>query len=181
MRRREFIILLGGAAASSPAWSRVACAQQGMQIIGFLGVSTSSAWTKSTAAFVRRLGELGWTQGRNVAIEYRWAEGRAERYLEIAAEFVRLKVDVIVTGARRTSSYAGHLDDSDRVRALGGPLGGGLVTDSPRPGGNVTGLSVLSSETASKRMEILREIIPNLRRMAVIGNGGYGGVRGRDA
>ena len=98
MRRREFVSLFGGAAASSPAWSRVAHAQQRTPTIGFLGVSTAASWTDWTAAFVSRLGELGWTDGRNVAIEYRWAGGLAERYPEIAAEFVRRKVDIIVTG-----------------------------------------------------------------------------------
>jgi ABC transporter substrate binding protein len=96
MRRREFITLLGGAAS----WPLAARAQQQGRrpTIGFLGVSTASAWTHWTAAFVRRLGELGWIDGRNVAIEYRWAEGRSDRYVEFAAELVRLKVDVIVTG-----------------------------------------------------------------------------------
>src|SRR5262245_4622064 len=97
MRRRDFITLLGGAAA---AWPLAAHAQQAGRrpTIGFLGTGSSVAWTQWTAAFVRRLGELGWIDGRNVTIEYRWAEGRAERYVEVAAEFIRLKVDVIVTG-----------------------------------------------------------------------------------
>src|SRR6266550_9411221 len=96
MRRREFITLIGGAVA---AWPLAARAQQAgkLPIIGFLGASTPSAWSQWTAAFAQRLRELGWTEGRNVAIEYRWAEARSERFAEIAAEFVRLKVDVIVT------------------------------------------------------------------------------------
>jgi hypothetical protein len=96
MKRREFITLLGSAAA---AWPLPARAQQPGRrpTIGFLGTGSSVAWTQWTAAFVRRLGELGWIDGRNVTIEYRWAEGRAERFAEIAAELVRLKVDVIVT------------------------------------------------------------------------------------
>ena len=93
--RREFITLLGGAAA---AWPVVARAQQpAMPVIGFLGASTPSTESQRVAAFVQRLRELGWIDGRNLTLEYRWAEGRNERYAEIAAEFVRLKVDVIVT------------------------------------------------------------------------------------
>src|SRR5438876_10564255 len=97
IQRVEFITLLGGASAALPLAAR---AQQAGRrpIIGVLGTGPSVAWTQWTAAIVRRLGELGWIDGRNVTIEYRWSEGRAERYLEVAAEFVRLKVDVIVTG-----------------------------------------------------------------------------------
>jgi putative tryptophan/tyrosine transport system substrate-binding protein len=94
MKRREFITLLGGAVA---AWPLAADAQQAAMTIGFLGASTPSAWSRWSPAFVQRLRELGWVEGRTVAIEYRWAEGRSERYAEIAAEFVRLKVDVILT------------------------------------------------------------------------------------
>src|SRR5262245_26990806 len=95
MRRRQFITLLGGAAA----WPLAARAQQTGKLptVGFLGASTAANWSQWTAAFIQRLRELGWVEGRTVAIEYRWAEGRTERYAEIAAEFVRLKVDVIVT------------------------------------------------------------------------------------
>src|SRR5262245_31073879 len=176
MRRREFIILLGGAAASSPGWSLVTRAQQRMPTIGFLGVSTAASWTDWTAAFVRRLGELGWTEGRNVAIEYRWAAGRSERYPEIVAEFVSRKVDVIVTGGIAVPVAKQATSTIPIVFALASdPLGGGLVTNLARPGGNVTGLSAQSSDTASKRIEILREIIPGLRRLAVIGNAAYGG------
>src|SRR5689334_4508459 len=96
MRRRDFITLVSGAVASRSIAAR---AQQPAKIptIGFLGVSTSAAWTPWTTAFVRRLGELGWTDGRNLAIEYRWAEGHSERFAEFAAEFVARKVDIIVT------------------------------------------------------------------------------------
>jgi putative ABC transport system substrate-binding protein len=174
MRRREFVSLFGGAAASSPAWSRVAHAQQRTPTIGFLGVSTAASWTDWTAAFVSRLGELGWTDGRNVAIEYRWAGGLAERYAEIAAEFVRRKVDIIVTGGIAVPAAKQATSTIPIVFALAAdPLAGSLVTSLARPGGNVTGLSAQSSGTASKRVEILREIIPSLRRIAVIGNAAY--------
>src|SRR6266404_2274687 len=96
MKRREFITLVGGAAASVPVAARGQQARK-LPIIGFLGASTPSAWEHSVTAFEQRLGQLGWIGGRTVVIEQRWAEGRTERYAEIAAEFVALKVDVIVT------------------------------------------------------------------------------------
>ena len=113
MRRREFITLLGGAAA---AWPLAARAQQPAKLptIGFLGAATPSAWSQWVAAFVQRLRELGWIEGRTVAIEYRWAEGRSERFAEIAAEFVRLKVDVIVTAGARQSSRQSRRHRSSR-------------------------------------------------------------------
>ena len=176
LKRREFITLLGGAAAT---WPLAARAQQPGRrpTIGFLGVSTASSWTHWTAAFVQRLSELGWIDGRNVAIEYRWAEGRRDRYVEFAAELVRLKVDVIVTGGSAISAAMQATSTIPIVFALAvDPLVGGLVTSLARPGGNVTGLSVLSNETASKRIEILREVIPGLRRLAVLGNAAYAGT-----
>jgi putative ABC transport system substrate-binding protein len=175
VRRRDFITLLGGAAT---AWPLAARAQQPGRrpTIGFLGVSTSAAWTDWTAAFVRRLGELGWAEGRYLAIEYRWAEGRGERYVEYADEFVRLKVDVIVTGGSAVRAAMQATSTIPIVFALAvDPIVMGLITSLARPGGNVTGLSVLSTETASKRLEILREAIPDLRRLAVLGNVGYAG------
>jgi putative ABC transport system substrate-binding protein len=173
VRRREFIGLIGGAAT----WPLGARAQQPGRrpTIGFLGVSTASAWTHWTAAFVRRLGELGWIDGRNVAIEYRWAEGRSDRYVEFAAELVRLKVDVIVTGGSAIPAAMQATSTIPIVFALAVDVGG-LVTSLARPGGNVTGLSVLSNETASKRIEILREVIPGLRRLAVLGNAANAGT-----
>jgi putative ABC transport system substrate-binding protein len=175
MLRRDFIAGIAGLAA---AWPLTARAQQPGRrpTIGFLGVSTSAAWTHWTAAFVRRLGELGWTERRNLAIEYRWAEGRGERYVEYADEFVRLKVDVIVTGGSAIPVAVRASSTIPIVFALAvDPIAMGLITSLARPGGNVTGLSVLSTETASKRFEILREAIPDLRRLAVLGNVGYAG------
>jgi putative tryptophan/tyrosine transport system substrate-binding protein len=174
--RRGFISLLGGAAAS---WPLAAHAQQASERpkIGFLGVSSSSSWTQWTAAFIGRLGELGWNDGRNVAIEYRWAEGRDERYAEIAAEFVRLKVDVILTGGSGTRAVMRTTSTIPIVFALAvDPIAAGLVTSLARPGGNVTGLSAVSTETASKRLQILSEVIPGLRRLGVLGNVGTPGV-----
>ena len=173
MRRREFITLIGGAAA---AWPLTARAQQSAKLptVGLLGASTLSAWSPWVAAFVQRLRELGWTEGRTIAIEYRWAEGRTERYVEIAAEFVRLKVDVIVT----VGSAVAAVKQATAVipivfAAAADPLGSGLVASLARPGGNVTGLSMQSTELVAKRCELLREILPALRRIAVMGNADY--------
>ena len=135
------------------------------------------AWTQWTVAFVRRLGELGWIDGRNVTIEYRWAEGRDERYVEVAAEFVRLKVDVIVTGGAAIPAAMQATSTIPIVFALAvDAIREGIITNLARPGGNVTGLSALSSETASKRLQILSEVIPGLRRLAVLGNVGHAGA-----
>jgi putative ABC transport system substrate-binding protein len=176
VRRREFITLIGGAVA---AWPLAGRAQQAGRrpTIGFLGTGSSVAWTQWTAAFVRRLGELGWIDGRNVTIEYRWAEGRAERYVEVAAEFVRLKVDVIVTGGAAIPAAMQATSTIPIVFALAvDAIREGIIANLARPGGNVTGLSALSSEIASKRLQILSEVIPGLRRLAVLGNVGHAGV-----
>src|SRR5262245_27362788 len=174
LKRREFISLLGGAAA----WPLAARAQQPARLptVGFLGGTSPSVVSQSVAAFVQRLRELGWVEGRNVAIEYRWAEGRSERFAEIAAEFVRLKVDVIVTvgsavlDAKRATSVIPIV-----FAVASNPVGGGLVASLARPGGNVTGLSVQNSDLAGKRVELLREVVPGLRRVAVMANVGYVG------
>jgi putative ABC transport system substrate-binding protein len=139
MRRREFITLLGGAAA----WPLIARAQEpAMPTIGVLGTASALAWSKWTDAFVQRLRALGWIEGRTVAIEYRWAEGRSERYAEIAAEFVRLKVDVIVTSGGAVAAVKQATATIPIVFAVANdPLGSGLVASLSRPGGNVTGLS----------------------------------------
>jgi len=172
-RRRQFITLLGGAAA---AWPLAARAQQPAKLptIGYLGTAAASAWAPWTAAFVQRLHELGWTDGRTVAIQYRWAEGRAERSAELAAELARLKVDVIVTGgnaalaAKQASSVVPivftQMDD---------PVGMGLVASLARPGGNVTGLAMQQTEIVGKRLSLLREVIPDLRRLAIMANVEY--------
>ena len=172
MMRREFMTLLGGAAA---AWPLAARAQQAGKLptIGFLGSGTPATHGQWAAAFVQRLRELGWVEGRTVAIEYRWAEGRNERYPEIAAEFVRLKVDVIVTvGAAALAAKQVTSVIPIVFWASIDPVGGNLVASLARPGGNVTGLSVQSTDLASKRVEILREVISDLRRLAILTNVG---------
>jgi ABC-type uncharacterized transport system substrate-binding protein len=169
MRRRDFIAGVGGVAA----WPLAARAQQQRKLptIGFLGASTSSNTSHWTAAFVQRLRELGWIEGRTVAIEYRWAEGRTERFGEIAAELVRLKVDVILTVGSAAVVAKQATSTIPIVFAIAGdPVGNGLVVSLARPGGNVTGLSLQSSDLAGKRIELLREVLPGLRRLAIIGN-----------
>ena len=156
MKRREFITLLGGAAA---AWPLAARAQQEGKLptIGLLGSGTAAAQSQWIAAFVQRLRELGWTEGRNLAIEYRWAEGRTERFAEIADEFVRLKVDVILThntlpvlAAKQATSVIPIV-----FATAGDPVGSGIVASLSRPGGNVTGLSSQTTRYCGKRARTL--------------------------
>ena len=172
MKRREFITLLGGAAA----WPLAARAQQAGKLptIGFLGAVTALAGGQWAAAFVRRLRELGWIEGRTVAIHYRWAEAREERYAEIAAEFVRLKVDVIVTigdAAIIAAKQATAITPIVFVGA-GDPVDTGLVVSLARPGGNATGSSSQTADLGSKRLDLVREVVPTLRRLAIMANVG---------
>src|SRR5437870_3726481 len=172
MKRREFITLLGGAAA----WPLAARAQQPgkLRTIGFLGQSTRSAASEWVAAFAQRLREPGWMEGRTITIEYRWAEGREERFAEIAAELVRLKVELIVTSG--TPAVMASKKATSVVPIVfataGDPVGSGLVASLARPGGNVTGSSIQQTDLAAKRLEILRELIPGLRRLAILANVG---------
>jgi putative tryptophan/tyrosine transport system substrate-binding protein len=173
MRRRDFIALLGGMAV---AWPFAAGAQPAGKLptIGFLGASTPSAMSQWTAAFVQRLRELGWIEGRTVAIEYRWAEGRNERYAEIAAEFVRLKIDVIVTVGAAILAAKQATSVIPIVFAVAtDPVGSGLVASLARPGGNVTGSSLQYTDLASKKLELLREVVPGLRRLGIMANVSY--------
>jgi putative tryptophan/tyrosine transport system substrate-binding protein len=172
VKRRKFITLLGGAAAT---WPFVARAQQpAMRVIGYLGANTPSAENQRITAFVLRLRELGWIEGRTIAIEVRWAGGRNERFAEIAAEFVRLKVDVIVTAGTAAVVAAKQATSVIPIvfAVVGDPVGTGLVSSLARPGGNVTGLSNQSADIVGKRLEQLREIVPGLRRLAILANVG---------
>src|SRR5262245_48495316 len=177
MKRRQFITLLGGAAA---AWPLAARAQQpGMlPTIGYLGSATPATQGQWVASFVRRLRELGWIEGRTIAIEYRWAEGRAERAAEIAAELVQRKVDVIVTSGTAVVVAAMRATSVIPIvfAGAGDPVGTGLVASLARPGGNVTGLSNQVPDLAGKRLELLREIVPGLRRLAIMANVGASGA-----
>src|SRR6516162_8566280 len=171
MRRREFVTLVGGAAA----WPFATRAQPArLPTVGLLGSGTLSSWSGVTASFVQRLRELGWIEGRTITLEYRWAEGRSEQFTEIGAEFVRLKVDVIVTVGFAVPALKQITSAIPIVfAAASDPVGSGLVASLVRPGGNVTGLSMQSTELVSKRCELLREIIPDLRRLAMMANAGY--------
>jgi putative ABC transport system substrate-binding protein len=175
MRRREFITLLGVAGA----WPLAARAQQPGKppTIGYLGASTPAAQGTWLAAFVERLRGLGWIDGHNVAIEVRWADNRPESYAEIAGEFVRLKVDVIVTlGIAVPAVKQATLAIPIVFAVDADPVGSGLVASLARPGGNVTGLSSQSPDVASKRLQLLREVIPGLRRLAILGNANWHGA-----
>jgi putative tryptophan/tyrosine transport system substrate-binding protein len=171
MKRRAFISLLGGAAV---AWPLAARAQQAAKLptIGYLGANSPAADGQRMAAFTQRLRELGWIEGRNVTIEHRWGEGRTERYAELAAEFVQLKVDVIVTYG--TAAVAAAKQATSVIPIVfpvaGDPVASNLVTSLARPGGNVTGLSLQKVELADKRLELLREVVPGFRRLAIMAN-----------
>jgi putative tryptophan/tyrosine transport system substrate-binding protein len=175
MKRRQFLTVMGGAAAPSLLWPLVARAQPTAKLptIGFLGSTTPAGWSSWTAAFVQRLRELGWTDGRTIAIEYRWAEGRTERFAEIAAEFVRLKVDVIAASGAAVLALKQATSVIPIVFTVAGdPVGAGYVASLARPGGNVTGLSNQSADLTGKRLELLREIFSGLRGVAIIANQG---------
>jgi putative ABC transport system substrate-binding protein len=170
IKRRDFIKLLGGAIA---AWPLAARAQQGGKpaTIGLLGSGTAAAQSQWTAAFVQRMRELGWIEGRNLTIEYRWAEGHIERLADLANELVRLKVDVIVThntppplAAKQATSVIPIV-----FATAGDPVGTGIVASLARPGGNVTGLSSQAPDTAGKRLDLLRQIVLGLHRLATLG------------
>jgi putative ABC transport system substrate-binding protein len=169
MRRRDFIAALGSASALWPVAARAQ--QPSMPVIGYLGTGTSSTQREWLATFTHRLRELGWREGQDLKIEVRWGEGRNERFAEIAAEFAALKVNMIVSSGgavpaimRTTSTipiiFAGAND----------PVGSGYVTSLARPGGNVTGLSLQSADLVGKRLELLRELVPKLKHLAVIGS-----------
>jgi putative tryptophan/tyrosine transport system substrate-binding protein len=172
LKRREFMTLLGGAAA----WPMPVRAQQAAKprTIGFMGASAPSATTTWVNAFVQRLRELGWIEGRNLATEYQWAEGRFERLAGFAADFVRQKVDIIV--AESTVAVVAAKQATATIPIVfpiaGDPVGNKLVASLARPGGNVTGLSIQATDLAPKRLELFREIVPGLTRLAIMANVG---------
>jgi putative ABC transport system substrate-binding protein len=169
--RREVLAALGGAAA----WPLAASAQQAgkLPMIGLIGADPTS-WGPWTAAFAARLRELGWIEGRTVAIEYRWTEGRPERPAEFAAEFARLNADIIVTNSSSAPTVKQATSTIPIVFVLGNdPLGSGLVANLARPGGNVTGLSIQQTDIAGKRLQLLSEVVPRLRRLAVMADANF--------
>jgi putative ABC transport system substrate-binding protein len=174
LRRREFMAVMVGAALAPMAAPLPALAQQRgkLPIIGFLGAATPTAWSSFLSAFLDRLRELGWVDGRNMVIEYRWAQGRRDQYSEFAAELAGLQVAVIVTaGTGPTISVMKATSEIPIVfAAAGDPLGTKLVASLARPGGNVTGLSNQQTDLAGSRLELLREVAPGLRNVAILGN-----------
>jgi putative tryptophan/tyrosine transport system substrate-binding protein len=171
MDRRAFI-----AAFAAAAWPRTARAQPRGKVptVGFLVPGTYSVWSAWVAAFVQRLRELGWIEGRSLAIDVRWAEEKKERFDEIAAEFVRLNVDVIVTSGTPTVLAAKKATSLIPIvfATAGDPVGAGLVASLARPGGNITGLSLEEPDLPGKRLDLLREVVPVLRALAMMGNVG---------
>jgi putative tryptophan/tyrosine transport system substrate-binding protein len=170
MRRREFIALIGGVTV----WPLTVFAVEPVKqpTIGFLGATTPTIWSSFVAAFLQRLRELGWIDGYNLAIEYRWAEGREDRYDELAADLVRRKVDVIVTGG--TSAVIAVKQATSAIPIVfataGDPVGTGLVASLAHPGGNLTGLSNQQTDLAGYRLELLHEVVPDIKRVALLGN-----------
>jgi putative ABC transport system substrate-binding protein len=171
MRRRRFSTLLGGAATVLPFGTK---AQQAGKVptVGFLSASTPSLSRERVAAFKQRLEMLGWTEGRTITVEYRWAEGHPERSPEIIAEFVKQNVAVIVTHATDNVIAAKKITSKIPIvfAVAADPVDTGLVASLAQPSGNVTGLSIQSTDLASKRLELLREAVPSLRRLAILVN-----------
>src|SRR5439155_9889110 len=175
MRRRDFI-----AGVAAAAWPLAARGQQPGKLptIGYLGGGSAISPRGWAAAFVQRLREHGWVEGRTVTIEYRWGEGRPERYAEVAAEFVRLKVNVILAGGTEPALAVKHATSviPTVFPTSGDPVGAGLVASLARPAGNLTGLSNLASQLGAKRVGLLHEMVPGLARLAVMVNANYFGL-----
>ena len=171
MKRREFIAFIGVSAACE---LRAGYAQQAGKVrtIGFLGLASASAWTRWTSPFVQRLRELDWIEGQNLAIEYRWLEGHPERISTFLNEFAKLKVDIVVTGGEEAVNAAKRaMPVTPIVFAITtDAVADGLVASLARPGGNATGLTLMAPDLVGKRLELLREIIPDLRLLAIMAN-----------
>jgi len=164
MRRREFIALLGSTLVLPSAHA------QQIRTIGLLGSGSEAAQREWTAAFARRMAQLGWTEGGNLKIAYRWADGRNERFAEIAAELVKLNVDVILTHNTVPTLAVKQATSSIPIvfATAGDPVGSGIVASLARPGANVTGLSGQAPDTAGKRIELLREMSPGLEHLGAL-------------
>lgn len=171
MQRRQFITLIGSAAAAT--WLPTAYAQRrSTAIVGFLGANTPATAGHLTTAFVTRLRDLGWVEGQNLKIEYRWAAGQTTKYLEFAAELIAAGADVIVTSGEAPTKAARQVTNSVPIvmAASANILASGLVKSLAHPGGNVTGLTFSAIDTVGKRLELLKEAVPGLSRVAVLFN-----------
>jgi putative ABC transport system substrate-binding protein len=175
VRRRAFLGVLGGAVVAWPA--RTDAQQEKRPLIGFLIAGTPASHGQWQAACLQRLAELGWVEGRNVDIQVRWAGPRSDSFPDIVADLLKLKVDVIVTAGGAVFEAKRATSSVPIVFAVAAdPLGTGLVASLARPGGNITGLSLQQSDVSSKRLELLREVAPGMRRLAVIGNADNSGA-----
>ncbi len=173
MQRRQFIALLGGATAASTAWPLAAGAQTPSKIprVGYIVGTSSAASGHTVGAFRQGLRELGYVEGQTIALEVRWAEGRNERIPELVAELVGLKMDVLVVASSQAALAAKKATGTIPIVMVGAdPVGLGVVASLARPGGNVTGLSIFNEEIIGKRLELLKELVPGLTRVAVLRN-----------
>jgi putative ABC transport system substrate-binding protein len=171
MERREFIKIVCGLVGT---WPIAAHALQGGELrrIGVLGAD-AMVWSSWTAAFVTRLRELGWTTGETIDVDYRWAGGSSKRVSDFTAEFLRRNVDVIVTYGGAAAVVQQVTTTIPIVLAVASDPGAGLFASLARPGGNVTGISIRQSELIGKRLDLLREVMPHLRRLVIMANAGY--------
>ncbi|MCK1722451.1 ABC transporter substrate-binding protein [Bradyrhizobium sp. 141] len=177
MKRRQLLTLLVGAATARPIRS---FAQQSVKrpVLGFLVAGSQASHGAWVTTFAQRLSELGWADGRNVRIEYKWAAGDVQKTEEFAGDFVRQKVDVIVTSAYGVVAAKQATSTIPIVfAAYGDAVANGFAASLSRPGGNVTGLSIQPGELSSKRLELLREAIPSVRRLAALVNINYAGLK----
>jgi putative tryptophan/tyrosine transport system substrate-binding protein len=174
MKRREFMTLLGGAAASPVLWPSVARAQQSGKVsrVGFLGNSTPNLEANLIGPFREGLRDLGYHEGRNIIVEFRWAEGKYDRFPALIAELLAQKVDVLVTaGTPATLAIKKATSTVPLVMiAVGDPVGTKIVDSLARPGRNITGLTSISPELEAKRLELLKEVVPSLKHFAVLWN-----------
>jgi putative tryptophan/tyrosine transport system substrate-binding protein len=171
MRRREFVKLLGCAAV---AWPTMVRAQQAMPKVGFLNVASAKTYTKQVSAFLEGLSEVGYVDGRNIAIEYRWAEGQADRLPALVADLVQQQVAVIAATTTPAALAAKAAKTSIPIvfEMASNPVRIGLVASLSRPGGNVTGVTQLNVEVAPKRLQLLHELVPTASVIALLVNPG---------